>query len=120
MSDTERLQVLQMIDSGEVSVEDAIGLMSSAGTPSPSPESVGTQRWLRVRVSNLDTGKNRVSVKVPLNLMKWGLALGSRFAPELDQVDMDEVVMDLDQYAGGRIVEVEDESDNQRVEIYIE
>jgi len=38
----------------------------------------------------------------------------------LEGLDIDEMMNDLDQYAGGRIVEVEDEMDNQRVEIYIE
>jgi hypothetical protein len=78
------------------------------------------QRWLRVRVSDLSSGRNKVSVNIPFNLMKWGFALGSHFAPELEGLDIDEMIRDLDQYAAGRIVEVEDADDNERVEVYIE
>jgi len=120
MNGSDKLRILEMVEKGQVSVEDAIGMMSSRGNPSSTPQPVAGQRWLRVRVSDLSSGRNKVSVNIPFNLMKWGFALGSRFAPELEGLDIDEMMNDLDQYAAGRIVEVEDETDNQRVEIYIE
>jgi hypothetical protein len=87
----------------------------------------GASRWLRVRVSDMATGANRVSVNLPLGLMRWGLAVGSRFVPDLHQVDMDSMLseldaalLDLDQISNGRIVEVEDEGANQRVEIFVD
>jgi hypothetical protein len=124
---TNNEQILQMIKNGDVSVEDAIGMMGSGATSPneqpaalPTPASTDKARWFRVRVTNLATGKNKVSVNIPLNLMKWGWALGSRFAPELHNMDLDDMMSDLDQFAGGRIVEVEDVDDNERVEIYID
>jgi hypothetical protein len=95
-------------------------MVSSRENPSSTPQTTAGTRWLRVRVSDLSSGRNKVSVNIPFNLMKWGFALGSRFAPELENLDIDEMMDDLDEYAAGRIVEVEDETDNQRVEIYIE
>jgi len=120
MNGSNRLQILQMVEQGRVSVEDAIGMMSSPANPAPTAQPGEGQRWLRVRVSDLNSGRNKVSVNIPFNLMKWGFALGSRFAPELEGLDIDEMIRDLDQYAAGRIVEVEDADDNERVEIYIE
>jgi hypothetical protein len=120
MSSTENMQILQQLESGQVSVEDAIGLMaSSKKAPSVSGDPA-TQRWLRVRVTDLNTGKRKVSVNIPLKLMKWGFRFGSRFAPELQDVDLEDLVADLEQHAEGRLVEVEDEADNQRVEIFFE
>jgi hypothetical protein len=128
MTNEERIEILQMVENGEVSVADAIGLMSSppAEEPDqvkatvPTPKSTGSQRWLRVRVTNLDTGRRKVSVNLPLGLMKWGLSLGTHFAPELDGIDFDELITDIDQYAEGFLVEVEDTDGNERVEVYIE
>ena len=122
MNNTERMQVLQMVEQGQVSVEDAIGLMSSPEKPAPVPQAADSPRWLRVRVTDLDTGKRKVSVNVPLKLMKWGMKLGSRFTPELESLDLDldELLADLDQYAEGPLVEVEDDTQGQRVEILIE
>jgi len=122
MNNTERMQVLQMVEQGQVSVEDAIGLMSSPEKPVPVSQPANSPRWLRVRVTDLDTGKRKVSVNVPLKLMKWGMKLGSRFTPELESLDLDldELLADLDQYAEGPLVEVEDDTEGQRVEILIE
>jgi hypothetical protein len=128
MTNEERIEILQMVENGEVSVADAIGLMSSppaeevdqAMAIAPAPNSTGSQRWLRVRVTNLETGRRKVSVNLPLGLMKWGLSLGTHFAPELDGIDFDELVTDIDQHSEGFLVEVEDAEDNERVEVYIE
>lgn len=117
---SEHMQILQMVESGDVSVEEAVGLMSDSGKPKALQEKADDLRWLRVRVTDLESGQPKVSVNVPLAWMKWGLALGSRFAPELDVADIDEMMGDLDRYAGGRFVEVEDVEDNQKVEIYID
>jgi hypothetical protein len=122
MTNEERLEILQRVENGEVSVDDAIGLMASRPTneSAPVPKPSGSQKWLRVRVTNLATGQRKVSVNLPLGLMKWGLSLGSRFAPELEGMDFDEMVTDLDQYSEGFLVEVEDSEDNERVEVFIE
>ena len=109
-----------MVENGQISVKDAIEPMSPTRQASSFPESADDQRWLRVRVTDLQTGKRKVSVNVPLGWIKWGLMLGSRFAPELEKVDVDGVMTELDQYAAGRIVKVEDAKDNQRVEVYID
>lgn len=120
MSSTDRSQILRMVENGEVSVEEAIGMMSPTEEQPSSSDASGVNRLLRVRVSDLKTGIDRVRVKIPLGLMRWGFALGSRFAPELHGLDWDAMIADLDQYAEGRIVDVEDSRENQRVEIYIE
>jgi hypothetical protein len=136
MTNEERMEILQMVENGEVSVEDAIGMMSSAptieGTPqlsesvssatasAPLSDAGKSNRWLRVRVTNLETGLRKVSVNLPLGLMKWGLSVGSHFAPELHDIDFDELVTDLDRYAEGFLVEVEDTDDNERVEVFVE
>jgi hypothetical protein len=120
MNHTERSQILQMVESGQMSVQDAIGQMSSVDEPVVAPEPADAERWLRIRVTNLETGKGKVNVNLPLSWMKFGLAMGSRFVPELDDLDIDEMLTSLDQSTAGRIVEVEDIEDNQRVEIYIE
>lgn len=125
MNQNERTELLQRVADGEVSVQDAIGQMSSqserpASAPTATPAPGDEQRWLRIRVTNLESGKGKVNVNLPLSWMKFGLRMGSRFAPELDDLDIDEMIASLDRDAVGHIVEVEDLEDNQRVEIYID
>jgi hypothetical protein len=120
MNNSERMELLQKIESGEVSVEDAIGIMSPAEQLAPVAEPGKSNRWLRVRVTDLQTGKRKVSVRVPIKLMKWGMKLGSRFTSELDEYNIDELLADMEASGESHLVEVEDSDDNQRVEIFFE
>jgi len=120
MNSSESLQILQMVESGQVSVEDALGLMSVVKRPSSPSAILDASRWLRLKVLNLATGKTRVQVNLPLQWVKWGLALGAHFSPELEDIDLDELIAALDQEAVGCILQVEDVQENQRVEIFVD
>lgn len=120
MNPTERSEILNMVENGDVSVQDAIGMMSPKNKEPATPRHTGSQRWLRIRVTNLETGRGKVNVNLPLSWMKLGLKMGARFAPELDDLDIDEMIASLDEGAEGHIVEVEDLESNERVEVYFD
>ena len=42
---------------------------------------------MRVRVTDTDTGKTRVNIRLPLNLVGSGIKMGMRFVPEVDGLD---------------------------------
>lgn len=126
MNYTERSQVLEKVESGELSVEEAIGLMSLSEKTSPQseglspPKQADARRLLHIRVSNLETGASKVNVNVPLSWVKFGWRLGSCFTSESEDCDLDDIITSLDQVADGCIVQVEDVDDNKRVEIYVD
>jgi len=122
----ERMQILKMVAEGKVSAEEGAKLLAAlepekrkkegskaAGGPSES-------RWFRVRVTDLATGKNKVSVNLPIGLVDVGMRMGARFAPELEGMDLSEIIEQMKSGAQGKIIEVEDSEDGERVEIYIE
>ena len=78
------------------------------------------RRWLKVRVGDLESGRRKVSVNIPLSLVKFGLQVGRGFAPGLQDVDWDELSATLAEREGGLLVDVEDEEDGERVQIYVE
>ena len=75
---------------------------------------------MRIRVTDLKTGRAKVNVNLPMGLVNFGMKMGARFAPEMENVNLDEVLQAIKEGAQGKIVEVEDEDDNERVQIYIE
>jgi hypothetical protein len=77
-------------------------------------------RWLRIRVSDIETGKQRVNVNLPMSWVALGLRMGSRYTPELDNLDLTEIVSQLEAGASGQIVDVEDLDDGQRVQIFVD
>jgi hypothetical protein len=90
-------------------------------TPKPRSDSWSGSRWLHIHVSELDTGRNRVRVNVPLGLVNFGLRVGARFTDEVNSDMMNDVLDALrGQEISGTLVEVEDMDDNERVHIFID
>ena len=57
---------------------------------------------------------------VPIVLVQAGLRMVERFAPDFGELDMDDLGAMITGGMTGRIVEVVDQDDNERVEIYVE
>lgn len=120
----ERLKVLQMLEEGKISAEEAATLLRaleggtrSRGRPS---EPGGQHRYLRIQVTDMASGTGKVNVTVPIGLVRAGLRIAERFAPDFGEFDLQELADLIAEGAMGKIVEVVDAEDNERVEIYIE
>lgn len=126
----ERTEILRLIESGKISTSEGLTLLNSLdkGTPRlpptpqipPAPPVTTRGRWLRIRVTNLTTQAPKVNVNLPLGLVSAGLRIGQRYAPELNGVDWDQLLDEIQRGANGKLVEVEDQDDNERVEIFVD
>ena len=116
----ERNRILNMISKGQISAEEGAQMLDAVAAPSPTvPLRKGRARWFRVKVSNLATGRTKVNVNLPLSLVRMGLKVGGRFAPEVDDLDWDEVLLAIQEGAAGKLVDIEDVDDGEKVEISI-
>jgi hypothetical protein len=121
----ERMKILSMIREGKISAEEGAKLLSALGDgekPSrmTSTKTTGEPRWFRVRVTDLVSGKTKVSVNIPFGLMEWGLQIGAQFAPEVADLDFEQLKEMLQSGVEGKVVDVIDEEDGEHVEIFIE
>ena len=118
----ERARILQMISEGKVTVDEGARLLDALRNSRPTPRSPrkGSPNWLRVRVTNMATGRTKVNVNLPFSLVKAGIKMGARFAPEGEDLDWDEVLAAIQEGAAGKLVEVEDEKDGEKVEVFVE
>jgi hypothetical protein len=119
----ERLQILKMIEDGTITADEGAKLLAAleeGATKSVPTVPAGQARWMRIRVTDLNTGRSKVNVNLPMGLVDAGVKIGARFAPEMQDIDLDEIIEAIRDGAQGKIVEVEDEEDNERVQIYIE
>ena len=55
-----------------------------------------------------------------MSLVDVGTRMGARFAPELEDMDFRDIMEQIKGGAQGKIIEVEDIDDGERVEIYVE
>jgi len=77
-------------------------------------------RWLRIRVANLDSGENRVSVNVPFAMVKFGLGIARVFSPEIEGANFDEISDMFLSAEQGLLVDVEDSESNEHVRVYLD
>ena len=83
----ERLQILKMIEEGKISAAEGAELLRALETkgergPTLEPmKGTSNPRWFRVRVTDVQTGRNKVNVNIPMGLVNVGIKMGARFAP---------------------------------------
>jgi hypothetical protein len=121
----ERMQILSMVAEGTITAEEGAKLLGALEPERKKDmrlvsESPSAPRWFRVRVTDLETGKNKVNVNLPMSLVDVGTRMGARFAPELEDMDFNDIIEQVKSGAQGKLVEVEDLEGGERVEIYVE
>jgi hypothetical protein len=129
-STEERMRILMMIQEGKISAAEgarlieALDEISEPTTPTPpvpGSVSVGKKpRYLRVLVTDTDTGKARVNVRLPISLINSGLRMGAKFAPEIEGLEMDDLNAWMNSGEVGQIVDIFDEEDGEHVEVFLE
>jgi hypothetical protein len=118
----ERVKILKMIEEEKISAEEGARLLKALGKQERkrSVSAVNESGWLRVHVTDLDSGKSSVNVNVPMRLVNVGLRLGARFVPDMEGLDVEELADALQQGLTGKIIDVIDEDEGQRVEVFVE
>ena len=142
MSLEERMKILEMVASGQITADEGARLLDASGVkeaPQAAPEKVVEKKIeifpgaeeddvittgkkptrLRVKVES-NNGKSRVNVNLPLTMMKFGLRMGGRFVDELKDVEdeIDLLMEAINNEVSGKIIEVDDE--NEHVEVFLE
>lgn len=147
MSTVNRKEILDLLAAGKINAAEAAELLNNVSTepevtdkeellkaefdvepdikivdpmPTKKPSNGSNGRWFRVRVKNLETGKNKVSVNIPMPMVKFGLKIGRQFSPELNDLNLDEMYSVMGDVENGMIVDVQDEESNEHVQVFID
>ena len=131
----EKLRILKMVETGTITASQAAELLSSlpeeptTEEPTIKEGSAPQAKWIKILVTNRDTGKNKVNLRIPLKLFPWKLMEKGLFINISDKVDQDgtayqfdkELVMQMiNNGEPGVIIDVDDEDDDEKVLITLE
>ena len=98
----ERMKILKMINDGKITAEEGAKLLSALSErtdkPRKSSKSSLAGQTLRVRVSDMASGKTKVNVNVPMKLVDAGLNIAAQFTPEMENAQMMEAVKEFGVY----------------------
>jgi len=120
----ERLKILNMIEEGKISADEGAKLLAAlTGNAKRRParrSGANDPRQVRVRVSDIATGRAKVNINLPIGLVNVGLQIGAQFIPEVESFNMEELAEAIQTGVQGKIVDVIDEEDGKRIEIYVD
>ena len=121
----ERMKILQMVADGTIAAEDGVRLLEAMRIGESKTQSTHLQssqsRWFRVRVTEIDTGRDKININIPIGLVNAGLKMGARFVgDDIEGVDFNELSAAVRSGQTGKIMEAEDMEKGERVEIFVE
>ncbi|MEN4041546.1 MAG: hypothetical protein ROW52_05270 [Anaerolineaceae bacterium] len=125
----ERINILRMIQEGKITAEEGILLMEALDKgkpPAPNIPPIVAQpisrspRYLHIRVTDTDTGKVRVNIRLPISVINAGIKMGARFSTEIEGLDLTQLTDYIHSGETGQILDVFDEADGEHVEVFIE
>lgn len=123
-SSEEHMQVLKMIEEGKISASEGADLIRALDKeeqkPSQPLKGASRPRWFRVRITDVNSGNVKVNVNIPVGLVNVGMKMGARFTPELDGLTYDELSDFIRSGASGKVIDVVDSEEGERVEIFVE
>lgn len=120
----ERMRILKMLEAGTITADEAARLLRaiSAGRGGDGGRTVGGReaRWLRVRITDTTTNATKVSINIPMGLVRTGIRMGARFVPTDANVDYQELLDAIQGGETGKIFEMIDEEQGEKIEIWAE
>lgn len=129
----DQLKILKMLEEGKITAEEAAQLLGVIGAETPASEEteVNTSMGLRslkgrklcIRVEDLQTGKKKANIRIPLKLAR----MADRMIPKDAKREMEEqgivlgdILNGLEDLEGNTLVDVVDDENGQHVSITIE
>lgn len=119
MDSDERDRILQLVEGGQLSADEAARLLDAMAASRRTSEHARS-RLVRVRVTDLQTGRQKASVRIPVGLVNVGLRLGARLAPQFSDSALATLLRSIEDGASGRLLEWQDLEEGERVELFVE
>ncbi|MFO7167620.1 MAG: hypothetical protein DIU80_006285 [Chloroflexota bacterium] len=116
----ERMRILRLVESGQVSAEEGARLLEAMGGEAARERAHPTPRSLRVLVTDLNTHRNKVNVTIPASLVGMGIKLGAQLLPRIADTPAEQILRAIESGKTGRVFEFHDLEENERIEIFVE
>ena len=126
MLSEEKLKILQMIQEGQITAEEGAKLIEALDTGGDEYAQAAIKnrgRSIKIKVTDKDSGNTRVNLTLPFGVARFAQS----FIPHAEKsrlknqgIDLDSLFSDLSDHADGKILEVDEEHSNQKIEIWIE
>lgn len=124
-SSDERLRVLKLIEEGKISASEAVSMLDAASNPANETgqrTAVANEppRYIHVLVTDIDSGKARVNIRMPINLLNTGIKMGAHLPTEINALNTNQINDSIQRGITGQVLDVMDDDEGERVQIFLE
>jgi hypothetical protein len=119
----ERNRILHMVETGQITAEQAAQLLDAMGSERERPRGDRTRsRTVRIRVTNSAAKAQKINLTatLPVYLIEVSLRLGTRLIPQLGGSALEDLLRSIEEGATGRLLDIQDLEAGERVEIFAE
>lgn len=121
----DRLRVLKLIEEGKITAAEAVSMLDASANPGKDrgeaqPVSSEPARWIHVLVTDIDSGKARVNIRLPINLVNTGINMGAHLSTEINVLDTQQIKDYIKRGVTGQVLDVVDDEEGERVQIFLE
>lgn len=128
MNNEEQIKIMKMVQDGKISAEEGLDLLDLLSSKRSDPNKQEPVRpagavqpqWCRIRISDVDTGKVKVNVRLPLGLVNAGMKMGAKISSGMDEINFSEIIKAARSNEIGRLVDVYDDESREHTEIFLE
>lgn len=129
VTSNERLKILRLVQDGKISAEEGIELLDlislknsnrKDAVSEPESHQRTAAQWFRVVVTDTNSGKTRVNMRLPVSLVNAGMKMGARFSPQVEGLDRNTLMEFLNSGSTGKVIDVFKDDDGEHVEVFIE
>lgn len=124
----ERIRILKMVHDARITAEEGTRLLTALGRIDAKDDGAGAAksngtgqaRHVRIRVTDLSTGRANVNIRLPVSLVDTALKIGARFGVDIGDMAPQDLMTMIRSNTPGPIIDVRDEDGGEHVEIMIE
>lgn len=122
----EMIRIIQMVEEGKISSEEASELISALKEDDDTNSSEKNYMGKHVKIRIGSANKEKVRVNIPIRFVKWILKTGYGIASSIpeakayaEDIDMDLVLQAIDNGVEGKIIDLDTE-EGESIAVYIE
>jgi hypothetical protein len=121
-STDERNRVLSMIESGQITAEQAAQILDTLVPEHEQSNSQAKIRTVRIWLTDMSTNRRKMNVTatLPINLISTSLRLLARLASQFNDGTVQNVIRAVERDTTGRVLDLQDLEEGKRLEIFVE
>lgn len=128
-SEQEVVRILQMVQARKISADEGVKLLKAlprlgprenSSSPGSLTQGMKTYRWMRILIADQKTGKEKINIRLPGNVVETGVKMGACYCPGLNSNVTQRILESLRAGLTGKVIDSISTETGERIVISLE